>query len=146
MALLSDKHPEENSRSRVVSRRKQYTDLDLSLKLHPIRKDIISLKDDEAIKNSVRHLIITNFFERPFQPTLGGNLRGLLFEPADTITKNALQRNIIRVLKVYEPRIQVFRVIVEDLADQNAYRISVTYNIKEYDTKQDVEIRLQRLR
>ena len=145
MALLSDKSAVE-SKSSIVARRKQYTDLDLSLKLHPIRKDIIPLKDDVAIRNAVKHLLVSNFFERPFQPTLAANLRGLLFEPADTITKNALRRAITRVLKVHEPRIQLFNVIIEDLADQNAYRISVVYNIKEFDTQQEVEIKLQRLR
>lgn len=146
MAILSDKPVGETGKSRIVSRKKQYTDLDLSLKLHPIRKDIIPLRDDAAIKNAVRHLLVTNFFERPFQPTKGANLRGLLFEPADAITKNALRRGIKRVLIDYEPRVNVFNVIVEDLADENKYRISVVYNIKEYDTEQSVEIQLQRLR
>lgn len=145
MALLSDKTGQD-SKSIVVSRKKQYTDLDLSLKLHPIRKDIIPLRDDVAIRNAVKHLIVTNFFERPFQPSKGANLRGLLFEPADVITKNSLRRGIERVLRLYEPRIKLFKVIIEDLSDENAYRVSVLYNIKEYDTDQDVEIILQRLR
>lgn len=143
--LISDKSS-VISKSSVVARRKQYTDLDLSLKLHPIRKDIMPLRDDVAIRNAVKHLLITNFYERPFQATLGANLRGLLFEPADAITKNALQRAITRVLKTHEPRIQLYRVEVVDLADENAYRVNVIYNIKEYDTNQDVEIVLQRLR
>lgn len=145
MALLSDKTGQD-SKSIVVSRKKQYTDLDLSLKLHPIRKDIIPLRDDVAIRNAVKHLIVTNFFERPFQPSKGANLRGLLFEPADVITKNSLRRGIERVLRLYEPRVKLFKVIIEDLSNENAYRVSVLYNIKEFDTDQDVEIILQRLR
>ena len=74
-------------KSKVVSKKKGHRDLDLSLKQHPIRKDINVLKDDNAIKNAVKNLLITNAFERPFQPQLGANLRGLLFEPADAITK-----------------------------------------------------------
>jgi len=145
MALLSDKSSQV-SKSSIVARKKVYSDLDLSLKLHPIRKDIIPLKDDAAIKNAVRHLLISNFFERPFQPTVAANLRGLLFEPADVITINSLKRGIRRALEIHEPRIKVFNVIVEDLADRNEYQVSVVYNIKEYDTQQQVEIRLQRLR
>jgi len=61
--------------ARIVSKRKPHRDLDLSLKIHPIRKDIIPLKDDAAIKNAVKNLLITNAFERPFQPQLGANLR-----------------------------------------------------------------------
>ena len=78
----------------VVSRKKGWADLNLKLTRHPIRKDIMPLKDDEAIKNSVKNLVLTNFFERPFQPRVGANLRGLLFEPADPITKYELSDGI----------------------------------------------------
>jgi phage baseplate assembly protein W len=128
-----------------VARSKGYSDLDLSLRLHPIRKDIVPLKDDQALKNSVKNLILTNFFERPFQSNLGGNLRGILFEPADAITELALEDNIKRVLK-REPRIKTLFVEVIDLADNNAYRITVKFLIKQFDTASQVEIVLRRLR
>ena len=131
--------------SSSVARTKGYSDLDLSLKLHPIRKDIVPLKDDQALKNSVKNLILTNFFERPFQSNLGGNLRGILFEPADAITELALEDNIKRVLKK-EPRIKTLFVEVTDLADNNAYRITVKFLIKQFDTASQVEIVLRRLR
>lgn len=138
---LSDKTIGSSS----IARKKGYSDLDLSLRLHPIRKDIIPLKDDQALKNSVKNLILTNFFERPFQSNLGGNLRGILFEPADAITELALEDNIKRVLKK-EPRIKTLFVEVTDLADNNAYRITVKFLIKQFDTASQVEIVLRRLR
>lgn len=138
---LSDK----TIRSSSIARQKGYSDLDLSLRLHPIRKDIVPLKDDQALKNSVKNLILTNFFERPFQSNLGGNLRGILFEPADAITELALEDNIKRVLKK-EPRIKTLFVEVTDLADNNAYRITVKFLIKQFDTASQVEIVLRRLR
>ena len=130
----------------VVSRKKGWADLNLKLTLHPIRKDIIPLRDDEAIKNSVKNLILTNFFERPFQPQVGANLRGLLFEPADAITKYELSDGIKQVLIDYEPRIRVSRVAIEDQSDRNAYRITVSFQIIEIDLNTEVEIVLQRLR
>ena len=72
--------------ARIVSKKKPHSDLDLSLKIHPIRKDIIPLKDDAAIKNAVRNLLISNFYERPFQDDLGANLRGLLVGPVGVLT------------------------------------------------------------
>ena len=66
------------SAAKVVAQKKPFRDLDLSLAIHPIRKDIIPLKDDRAIVNAVRNLLITNFNERPFQPTKGANLRGIV--------------------------------------------------------------------
>ena len=133
-------------KSKIVSRKKGYSDLDLSLKLHPIRKDLNVLKDDNAIKNAVKNLLISNAFERPFQPELGANLRGLLFEPADAITKIAIKQNILDVINNHEPRVKTLSIGINDLSDQNAYRITVRFLIKEYDTQDSVEILLRRLR
>ncbi|OUW42600.1 hypothetical protein CBD41_08725 [bacterium TMED181] len=148
MSRLSDKTASfpQTKRNTRVSRKKGWSDLDLSLKLHPFRKDIMSLKDDAAIKNAVRNLLISNFYERPFQPTLGANLRGLLFEPADAITRIALKEGIRNVLVNHEPRIRVQNVQVVDLSERNAYRINVIFNIKEFDTSEEVEVLLQRIR
>ena len=145
--LTGDKSISGNlEQARIVSKKKPWRDLDLSLKIHPIRKDIIPLKDDAAIKNAVKNLLVSNFFERPFQPTLGANLRGLLFEPADAITKLDLKQGIRRVLDTHEPRIRVLNIKVLDESDNNSYRITVNFLIKEYDTAESVEIILRRLR
>jgi phage baseplate assembly protein W len=145
--LTGDKSISGNlEQARIVSKKKPWRDLDLSLKIHPIRKDIIPLKDDAAIKNAVKNLLVSNFFERPFQPTLGANLRGLLFEPADAITKLDLKQGIRRVLDTHEPRIKVLNIKVLDESDNNSYRITVNFLIKEYDTAESVEIVLRRLR
>ena len=133
-------------KSKVVSKKKGHRDLDLSLKQHPIRKDINVLKDDNAIKNAVKNLLITNAFERPFQPQLGANLRGLLFEPADAITKIAIKQNVKNVINDYEPRVKIKSIAINDLSDQNAYRLTVKFLIKENDTDESVEILLRRLR
>jgi len=129
----------------IVSRKKGYRDLDLSLKRHPITGKITTLKDDAAVKNAVKNLVLTNFFERPFQPSLGANLRGLLFEPADGVTRLAIKDNIEGVVKA-EPRIKLLALSVIDLSDKNAYRITMKYRIRESNKVEDVEIVLRRLR
>ena len=83
----------------VVSKKKPWSDLDLTLKIHPIRKDIIPLKDDAAIKNAVKNLLVTNAYERPFQDDLGANLRGLLFEPAGFMTEIMLKDKVDALVK-----------------------------------------------
>ena len=107
---------------------------------------IIPLKDDTAIKNAVKNLLITNFFERPFQDDLGANLRGLLFEPAGYITEIQLRDNIRTVLSKYEPRVRVTNIDITDLSQENSYNIIVNFKIKEYDSAAAVEIVLRRLR
>jgi len=129
----------------IVSRKKGYRDLDLSLKRHPITGKITTLKDDAAVKNAVKNLVLTNFFERPFQPSLGANLRGLLFEPADGVTRLAIKDNIEGIVKA-EPRIKLLALSVIDLSDKNAYRVTMKYRIRESNKVEDVEIVLRRLR
>ena len=128
-----------------VARKVEYSDLDLTLKLHPHRKDITPLRDDNAVRNALKNLVMTNFFERPFQPSLGANLRGLLFEPADTMTQLAMKDNIERCVQE-EPRVKLLDTIITDLAERNAYRITLKYLIKENNKQEDVEIVLRRLR
>lgn len=130
----------------ITARKKPWTDLDLSLRLHPIRKDIIPLKDDAAIRNSVRNLILTNFYERPFQPTIGANLLDLLFEPNSIFTRNAIRNSIGRVLSFNEPRIQVTDIQIKNLSERNAYDISISYLIKEVNITDVARVSLQRIR
>jgi phage baseplate assembly protein W len=130
----------------VVAKKKSWSDLDLSLKIHPIRKDIVSLKDDAAIKNAVKNLLVSNFYERPFQDDLGANLRGLLFEPAGLFTEIMLRDNIKNVLDNHEPRIRVTSINIIDNTQANSYGIIVNFKIKEFDQATSVNIELRRLR
>ena len=132
--------------AKIVSKKKPHRDLDLSLKIHPIRKDIIPLKDDAAVKNAVRNLLISNFYERPFQSDLGANLRGLLFEPAGMLTNIQIRDSIRFCIEKYEPRVSVDSIDITDVVDENRYNIEVFFTIKEFSTQDSVEIVLRRLR
>jgi phage baseplate assembly protein W len=132
--------------ARIVSKTKAHRDLDLSLKIHPIRKDIIPLKDDAAVKNAIKNLLITNFYERPFADDLGANLRGLLFEPAGIITNIELRDNIRACIEKYESRVLVTSIDITDYIDTNEYLIEVFFTIKGFNVEQVVEIPLRRLR
>lgn len=148
MALLSQDKTISGDlkKARVDSRKKTITDLDLALTLHPIRKDIIPLRDDNAIKNSLKNLLQTNRYERPFQSNLGADLRGLLFEPANSITIGILKEKIQETIKRFEPRVSLRNILVRDEAEQNRYRIQLHFRIKEFDIDDNVEIVLRRLR
>lgn len=134
------------SKSQVVARKKQHRDLDLSLKIHPIRKDIIPLKDDNAIKNALRNLLVSNFYDRPFSRDKGANLKGLLFEPADVFTRITMRKNLESVIRKYEPRVSIRSINIIDNADTNSYRINVNFKIKEDNTNESVSIVLRRLK
>lgn len=146
MGTNSENTSDKTGSVSITSRRKGYSDINLSLQLHPTRKDIIPLKDDAALKNAVKNLVLTSYYERPFHPELGGGVRGLLFEPADAITEIALREAIESVLVDHEPRINMVNVDIKNEADRNSYRITIGFNIKQDDSQAEVEILLRRLR
>ena len=86
-------------------------------------------KDIEAVKQSVRNLILTNHYERPFRPEIGSGIHSLLFEPLDHITSNALTRVIGEVIDNFEPRARVVAIDAVPNEDRNAYEITVGFRI-----------------
>ena len=142
---LSDANVVQN-RSLVVSKTRPYSDLDLSLAIHPVFGDIVPLTDIDAVKNAVKTLVLTNFSERPFQPRLAGNVRGYLFEPADKFTITAMRRAIKIVLEQHEPRIDSITVQIVDNSDENRYDVTVGFRVITLNVEVDVDLYLIRLR
>lgn len=142
--LLSDKNIRERQ-AQIVSKRRQYADLDLRL-LPVIKNDIVPLVDIDAVKTSVRNIVLTNHGERPFQPYLGSNLRALLFEPADQFTTFAIQENITFTLQKYEPRITDLVVLVEYNESSSGYNVSLSFRVIALNQPVDMNLRLERLR
>ena len=139
----------DSSNQGLVARKRGWADLDLALVPNIVgdkHGDIIPLKDNKAVKNAVKNLLQSNFYDRPFQSTLGANLRGLLFEPNDAITRIAMRENIREVLTVYEPRISLQGLYIEEASQGNSYKITVEFQIKESSALAEVEIVLRRLR
>jgi len=134
------------SKSVLVSRTQPYSDLDLSLTLHPDFHDIVPLTDIDAVKNAVKNLVLTNFDERPFNRRLGSNLRALLFEPADKFTISALRQYIKLVLEQHEPRIDQITIQIQDNSDENRYDITVGFRVISIDVEVDVYVYLIRIR
>ena len=123
-----------------------FKDLDLDFGLNSVTKDVNKLTDAEAIKRSVRNLINTNNYERPFRPQIGSGIRGLLFEPMTELTSHFMQLKIAEVLNEYEPRISLSDIVVNNEADKNAYAISIHFVIVGSQQPVVVDTFLERLR
>lgn len=130
----------------TYERTKIYKDFDLSFSVNPITGDLGTKSDANAIQQSIKTLINTNYFERPFQPTLGCNIRSILFEPVSPVVANDLKTVINDVLVNYEPRIVVKDVEIRDNSDANSYVITIIYNIRSSKTINTFETVLKRLR
>ena len=106
-----------------------YSDLDLSFAAHPITGDVAKKYDVNAVKQSLTVLILTNFYERPFQPKLGSPIYGMMFENIDMITANSLKLRIELLINKYEPRVRSQQIDVVPLFDQNAFKVSIYFYV-----------------
>ena len=123
-----------------------YKDLDLDFGRNTVTNDVNKLTDAEAVKRSVRNLINTNHFERPFHPELGGNVRALLFENITPLTALNLQRKIEEVLNNFEPRAKITQIIADPDIDRNGYRLEIRFYVIGIQNPITVETFLERLR
>lgn len=112
----------------ISSRAVDYLDIDLTFAKRP-SGDIYKKKDAAAVKQSIKNLLLTDFYEKPFQPFFGANLRAMLFELADEDTEDEVEENIINAINKYEPRAEILTITVNVLPDQNDMRVSVYFKI-----------------
>ena len=116
-----------NSSGRSV---RVYKDLALSFEKNDNTKDVIVKKDIEAVKQSVRNLILTNHYERPFHPEIGSNVTAILFEPMNPITANSLTRVIEEVIVNFEPRARLVSVDARPNLGRNAYEVTISFYVR----------------
>jgi phage baseplate assembly protein W len=130
----------------MATSQKIYADLDLTFNKVPGTKDVAVSYNDQAVIRSVRHLLLTNFYERPFQSNLGSNLNKLLFEPFNNITAGLLQNEIINVINNFEPRVEIDTVEVIADEDRNTFIAKMTFFIGNNSAPTSINMLLQRSR
>jgi phage baseplate assembly protein W len=123
-----------------------FKDLDLSFNIHPIKKDVNKHTGEIAVINSVKNLVLTNHYERPFQPDLGSNVRRLLFENVDPIVAAQLEREISETITNFEPRVQVSRVVAIPSPDENSYKVELEFFVINLSNPVTISFFLERIR
>ena len=134
------------ARDQTFKRKNIYKDFDLSFNMHPLTRDVGVKLDANAINQSLKNLISTNYYERPFQPEVGCNIRSLLFELATPITVDDLRQAITETVNNYEPRVELQNVYIEDRVDINSYHVEIHYTINTEEELVKFTTVLQRLR
>ena len=130
----------------TVSRKADYSDLDLDFIPHPTTGDVVKKTGDDAIKRSVRNLIMSNFYEKPFRHGIGSNALKLLFSPVNNITANMLKDAIREVINNYERRITLTELNVNFDFDNNGYNVTLQYIILNRPEPLVTTIFLERIR
>jgi|TARA_B110000285_G_scaffold182354_1_gene206075 phage baseplate assembly protein W len=123
MAWDASRQNEKNS-SRV------YKDLNLNFSANPVTGDVNKVTDVNCIKRSIRNLLLTNHYDRPFHPEIGSNIPSLLFENFGPITGNQISRSVEETIVNFEPRARVESVEAFPVPDTNTYDVRVYFYVE----------------
>ena len=123
-----------------------YSDLDLTFNMHPGKKDLLISTGEIAVVRALKNLLLTNYYEKPFNPDYGSNIRKLLFENLSPITAGVLSKEVEFVINNYEPRVSLQEVSVQPLYDYNSYQVTITFYINNLVQPFTADFILSRLR
>jgi phage baseplate assembly protein W len=125
---------------------RNFVDLDLNFSIHPIRKDISTYKSEYAVINSVKNLILTNHYEKPFRPQVGSNIRRLLFENIDSIIAAQIERAVTETIENFEPRVSVSSITAIPDPDNNRYNLRLEFFVINQTSPITINFFLERIR
>ena len=112
---------------------RSYKDLSLAFKIHPLKKDLVVLKDDNAVRRALLNLFSYRKGEKFFNSSFGSGIPDLLFEPFNYVTGGSIKNEIQNLIELYEPRISLLEIVI-DLDEKNyEYDIQIAYMIPETD-------------
>lgn len=123
-----------------------YSDIDFTFTKKPVTADVALSYDTQAVIRSIRNLLLTRHYERPFNPDLGSNLDALLFEMVSPLTASSLEQEMRNVIENYEPRARVDNIVVSPDPDNNAYNATITFYIENATLPTTVTLLLERNR
>ena len=137
---------DSQTQSKSTRNSRQFRDIDLDFNRNAVTNDVAVVEDVIAVKRSVKNLIQTNFYERPFHPELGCGVRDLLFENYTPMTGIFMRRKIEEVLRNYEPRANITSIQVNKKKKKNAIDVVVSFYVLNLPNPVSVTTTLQRIR
>lgn len=123
-----------------------YKDLDLNFTAHPVTKDVVKRSGNAAIIGALRNLLLTNRYEKPFQPDYGSRIRNLLFEDVSFITANVLKTEIELAISNFEPRVGIDAIKVEAQPEENRYAVTLRFYINNLEQPVTITMFLEKVR
>lgn len=123
-----------------------FSDLDLNFTPHPVTGDLVRRLDENAIKQSLKNLIMTGHFERPFHSEIGSPIPTLLFEPMTPLTSLMIRRSIIDLVSNFEPRVSLLDVEAIQSPENNAIYVNIVFKIVNTERPLTLDLVLERTR
>ena len=124
----------------------KFRDIDLDLELNPLTSDFVKLSHIESVKRRVKTLVLTNLYDRPYQPALGTQVSGLLFENIGTEELSMMEQMIIDLIRAFEPFVDVLRVGVSDFDNGLGVQIQISFSVIDSPEFAQLTIILDRVR
>lgn len=124
----------------------QYRDFDLKFKAHPVTGNLITVTDVDAIKQSVKNIIMTNIYEKLFNRDFFTNVTYSLFENVDSADLTIIKNKIKSIISNYENRAEILDVRIEDDLDTNSYRMTIIFIPQNALESTQLDIILERTR
>lgn len=124
----------------------KFVDIDINFDRNPFTGDVVVRKDEEAVKRSLRNLLLFKRGEKPFHPEISSGITDLLFEPVDPIMVMELKNRIGDIIRQYEPRIQEAAIDVVHVIDKGEIRVTIKFSLYNIQRVFTTTITLQRLR
>ena len=112
---------------------RQFTDFNLLFTSHPVTADVTIKSDEEAVKQSLRNLISTRNYERPFHPEIGCQIHGLLFENFNPVTAQVMKKTILDTITKFEPRVTILDVNIRERVDNNDIICDIIFRLNNSD-------------
>jgi phage baseplate assembly protein W len=125
---------------------REYKDLDLNFTPHPVTRDVLKRTGSSAIIGALRNLMLSNPYEKPFQPLFGSGIRAMLFEDVSFITANVLQTEIALAIKNFEPRVTVDAVRVQADPENNGYNVTLRFYMENLQSPVTINMFLEKVR
>lgn len=123
-----------------------FSDFDFDFSPHPKTGDIVVLKNNNAVQNSIKNLLQTKFGEILFNPDLGSGVKFSMFDPIDNITIYTLEKEITTTINNFEPRASIQNIEIVEDKDKNGIFIYIYYSIINFHQIFTVQVFLQRIR
>jgi hypothetical protein len=125
---------------------KIYSDIDFTFTKKPVVGDVALSYDAQAVIRSIRNILLTRHYEKPFNPDFGSNIDAILFEMVSPLSATSLEREIRTSIENYEPRARLSEVIVNPQPDNNAYSVSLSFYTENATLPTTVTLLLERNR
>ena len=123
-----------------------YQDFEKNLEKSPVSNDLTVFKDEDAVKESIKNLILTNRGERLMQPNLGGDIQAMLFENITPSVITLIEDKVRDTIEINEPRAELIDVIVSSNIDDNQVNVRIVFYIKNVEQPISLDVFLERTR